>query len=86
MVDRKPAITAANELRLLNLLFKQATLEHESFETRLFNLMRMINIKVGAVRSSLIQCVSDQHGVVLASNDDQNVTGLRLSFRTTLKF
>lgn len=65
------------ELHLLNLILRQAIQSEQP--GRLFNLMRMINIKVKAVRTSLIECRDDKSGVVVASNDDENIGGHRLS-------
>lgn len=64
------------ELHLMNLLLKQASIS--GLDGRLFNLLRMINLKVKAMRSSLIQCVDDKRAIVVASNDDENVRGLPL--------
>lgn len=65
------------ELHLLNLFLKQATLESEA-ENGLYNLMRMINLKVKAMRCSLIQCGANDCGRVLASNDDESLQDLRI--------
>lgn len=74
---RKPGATnSLKELHLLNLILKQAT--HGQEEGRLFNLLRMINIKVQAVRTSLIECVDAHVGLVTASNDDEKIGGHRL--------
>lgn len=65
------------ELHLLNLFLKQATASGAG-ETALYNLMRMINLKVKAIRCSLIQVRGSDVGRVLASNDDESVRGLDL--------
>jgi CheY-like chemotaxis protein len=69
-----PGIVSLKELHLLNLILKQAMLDSDS-ENRLFNLMRMINIKVKAMRCSMIRCLNDETGMVLASNDDESIQG-----------
>lgn len=65
------------ELHLLNLFLKQATTA-EADEHGLYNLMRMINLKVKAVRSSLIQVRANDKARVLASNDDQRLSNLEI--------
>ncbi len=83
----KPAAKAAaaelapstlRELQLINLFLKQATQGRDS-SLKLYNLMRMMNLKVNAIRTSLIQCLDEKSGIVLASNDDENIQGLRLN-------
>lgn len=74
------ASSSVRELHLLNLILKQATIKTGQ-ETRLFNLLRMINIKAAAIRSSLIQWINPEVAVVLASNDDENVRGLKLDLK-----
>jgi hypothetical protein len=44
-----------------------------------FNLMRMINTKTNALRSSLIHCHSETIGYVIASNDNEKIKGLKLN-------
>jgi len=66
------------ELHLLDLILKQATLESTA-ENRWCNLMPMINMKTKALRSSLIQYINDDMAVVVASNDNFNVTGLPIN-------
>lgn len=36
----------------------------------------MVGLKVHALRCSVIRCVNADHGLVIASNDDENVQGL----------
>lgn len=66
---------AIKELHLLNLFLKQALVEDPS-QVCLYNLMRMISLKVHALRCSIIQCLNADTGVVVASNDDENIGGL----------
>lgn len=63
------------ELHLLNLFLKQATMDEHN---GLYNLMRMINLKVKAMRCSVVQIVSDKKGRVLASNDNEAMEGLEI--------
>lgn len=65
------------ELHLLNLFLQQAV-QGECSQSRLFNLMRMISIKVHALRCSFIKVLDEDNGLVLASNDDETVQGLPL--------
>jgi DNA-binding response OmpR family regulator len=67
------------ELHLLNLFLRQASTANN--ETGLFNLMRMITLKVKAIRCSLIQIVDEERGRVLASNDDENLNKLEIDLR-----
>jgi CheY-like chemotaxis protein len=64
-----------HELHLVNLFLRQA-LNTNSPEQNLFNLMRMVSLKVKAVRCSFIRCLDEDSGVVLASNDDASLSGL----------
>ena len=63
------------ELHLVNLFLKQA-LDHRKPTENLFNLMRMVSMKVKAVRCSFIRILNQETGVVMASNDDESVHGL----------
>lgn len=65
------------ELHLLNLFLKQASMGSAN-PTNLYNLMRMISMKVKAMRCSFIHCVDDEKALVLASNDDENMRGFEL--------
>jgi hypothetical protein len=65
------------ELHLLNLILKQAT-QSDVGRQRLYNLMRMIGMKVQAFRCTLIHCLDDTRAEVIASNDDETVQGLPL--------
>jgi CheY-like chemotaxis protein len=67
------------ELHLLSLILKQASGGPNG--GRLFNLLRMINIKTASLRSSLIQWINNDIAIVLASNDDENVKGLKLDLK-----
>ncbi|MGZ3722355.1 MAG: response regulator [Bdellovibrionales bacterium] len=78
--EKKPLEAGSmRELHLLNLILRQATVT--GTDGRLFNLLRMINMKADALRSSLIQWVNTDTAVVLASNDDENVRGLKLDIK-----
>ncbi len=63
------------ELHLVNLFLKQA-LDVRNPSENLFNLMRMVSMKVRAVRCSFIRVLNSETGVVMASNDDANVQNL----------
>lgn len=63
------------ELHLVNLFLKQAMDVRRPSEN-LHNLMRMVSLKVKAVRCSFIRVLNPETGLVLASNDDVNVCDL----------
>ena len=63
------------ELHLVSLFLKQALDDRKPSEN-LFNLMRMVSLKVKAVRCSFIRITNPDTGVVMASNDDVSVQGL----------
>ncbi len=64
-------------LQLTNLVLRQA-LEPVPMEDILFNLSRMVALKVNGVRCSVMECVDQEYGVVVTSNDDKSVSGLML--------
>jgi DNA-binding response OmpR family regulator len=64
-------------LHLTDLVLRQA-LGLSSIDEILFNLTRMVSIKVTGVRCSIIHCVDQKLGYVVTSNDDKNATGIQL--------
>jgi DNA-binding response OmpR family regulator len=78
-VEPTPQPAMVRELHLLNLLMKQAQSGESS--TRLFNLLRMINLKIRGLRSSLIRCINADTAEVMASNDDMKMSGYLLQMR-----
>ncbi len=80
-VSMSPPVTTpfspVKELRLLELFLRQIV-SSDHVDQRLYRLMRMINMKVGGVRCSLIRCLNDDTAEVLASDDDENIVGLPL--------
>ena len=68
---------ASYMLHLTNLLLRQA-LEPSALDEILFNLSRMVAYKVNGVRCSVIECVDQDYGFVVTSNDDKNASGLML--------
>lgn len=65
------------DLYLLELILKQAL--HGGMEkSSLYYLLRMISLKLHAIRCSIIQCTDEFTGQVVASNDDENIQGLPL--------
>lgn len=64
-------------LQLTNLVLRQA-LEPVSMEDILFNLSRMVALKVNGVRCSVMECVDQEYGIVVTSNDDKSISGLML--------
>jgi len=62
------------ELHMLNLILKQA-MQGEG-QGRMFNLLRMINMKANAIRSTLFECAEPgKTAAIVASNDDENIGG-----------
>lgn len=64
-------------LHLTDLVLRQA-LGATPLEDILFNLTRMVSMKVTGVRCSIINCVDQKLGYVVTSNDDKNATGIQL--------
>lgn len=64
-------------LHLTDLVLRQA-LGTGSLQDILFNLMRMVSLKVDGVRCSVIQCLDQKDGVVVISNDNRGASGIRL--------
>jgi DNA-binding response OmpR family regulator len=64
-------------LHLTDLVLRQA-LGKEGLNDILFNLTRMVSMKVDGVRCSIVQCLDQKTGVVVVSNDDRAATGIRL--------
>lgn len=64
-------------LHLTDLVLKQA-LSSNNVEDILFNLTRMVSLKVDGVRCSIIQCFDQKAGVVVTSNDDRKASGISL--------
>lgn len=69
---------AIMELHLLNLFLQQALRGDGDSQSRLYNLLRMISMKVHALRCSFIKVLDEDNGIVLASNDDEKIQGLPL--------
>lgn len=64
-------------LHLTDLVLRQALGAH-SLEDILFNLTRMVSLKVDGVRCNIIQCLDQKDGVVVISNDDRKASGIQL--------
>lgn len=64
-------------LHLTDLVLRQA-LSAPSLEDILFNLARMVSMKVDGVRCSIINCHDQQTGFVVTSNDDRSAAGIQL--------
>lgn len=64
-------------LHLTDLVLRQA-LSSPSLEDILFNLTRMLSMKVDGVRCSIINCLDQQQGLVVTSNDNRGASGLQL--------
>ena len=64
-------------LHLTDLILKQALGKHDLDEI-LFNLTRMLSMKVDGVRCNIVQCLDQKTGVVVTSNDDRMAAGIQL--------
>lgn len=64
-------------LHLTDLVLKQA-LGTGKLQDILFNLTRMVSLKVEGVRCNVIQVLDQKLGVVVTSNDDLNASGIQL--------
>lgn len=65
-------------LHLTDLVLRQA-LGPQNLEEILFNLTRMVSIKVDGVRCSIIHVLDQRDGRVVISNDDRKATGIQLN-------
>jgi DNA-binding response OmpR family regulator len=64
-------------LHLTDLVLRQA-LNANPLEDILFNLTRMVSMKVDGVRCNIIHCLDQKAGVVVTSNDDRKASGIQL--------
>jgi DNA-binding response OmpR family regulator len=64
-------------LHLTDLVLRQA-ITGDSIPNILFNLTRMVALKVDGVRCSVIHATSPATGIVVVSNDDKSATGIEL--------
>lgn len=64
-------------LHLTDLVLRQAT-GPTPIDEILFNLTRMVSIKMAGVRCSIIHCADQKIGHVVTSNDDKNASGIQL--------
>lgn len=64
-------------LHLTDLVLRQA-IAGDSIPNILFNLTKMVALKVDGVRCNIVHAVSSFQGIVVVSNDDRNATGIEL--------
>jgi len=64
-------------LHLTDLVLRQA-LGATPLEDILFNLTRMVSLKVDGVRCNIIHCLDQKAGVVVTSNDSRKAAGIQL--------
>lgn len=64
-------------LHLTDLVLRQA-ISGSSLQDKLFNLTRMVSMKVNGVRCSIVHCLDQINGVVVTSNDNKSASGIRL--------
>ncbi|MGE0527559.1 MAG: response regulator [Bdellovibrionales bacterium] len=67
-------------LHLADLVLRQA-LGRGTLEEILFNLTRMVSLKVDGVRCSIIHCLDQKSGVVVTSNDNREACGIQLDLQ-----
>lgn len=64
-------------LHLTDLVLRQA-ISKANLADKLFNLTRMVSMKVDGVRCSIVNVLDQQKGIVVVSNDDKAATGIQL--------
>ena len=64
-------------MHLTNLVLRQA-LTGRDLERTLFNLTRMLTMKMDGVRCSIVDCIEENTGVVVTSNDNKEASGIVL--------
>ncbi len=64
-------------LHLTDLVLRQA-ISKQSPQDILFNLTRMVSMKMDGVRCSIVNVLDQQTGIVVTSNDDQKASGIAL--------
>ena len=64
-------------LHLTDLVLRQS-LGKGSLQDILFNLTRMVSMKVDGVRCNIVNCLDHRTGFVVTSNDDRKATGIQL--------
>ncbi len=64
-------------LHLTDLVLRQA-LGNNSLEDILFNLTRMVSLKMDGVRCNIVHCLDQKAGVVVTSNDNRKASGIEL--------
>lgn len=64
-------------LHLTDLVLRQA-LGQGTLEDILFNLTRMVSMRVDGVRCSVVHCIDQHLGYVVTSNDNRKATGIKL--------
>lgn len=64
-------------LHLTDLVLRQA-ISKANLADKLFNLTRMVSMKVDGVRCSIVHVLDQQKGIVVVSNDDKSATGIQL--------
>lgn len=64
-------------LHLTDLVLRQA-ISPTTIQEKLFNLTRMVSMKVDGVRCSIIHVKDQETGFVVTSNDDMDATGIQL--------
>lgn len=71
---------APDSLKIADIVITQA-LQKISFEEMLYNLTKMSALKLKGLRCSIVQNVTHEKGIVLASNDKKDIAGLALDLK-----
>ncbi len=77
-VVSRPMDEPSMVLHLTELVLRQG-ISLSGFEDILFNLTRMVSMKLQGVRCSVVECLSQTHGIVVTSNDNRDASGIRLN-------
>lgn len=71
---------SSESLQMASIVMDQMS-SNESFHEVLHNITKMAAIRVQGLRCSVVQCVTQDKGVVLASNDRKDIAGMSLDLR-----
>ncbi|OFZ18759.1 MAG: hypothetical protein A2Z20_01350 [Bdellovibrionales bacterium RBG_16_40_8] len=71
---------STEHLKIANLVVTQS-LQKLSFEDMLYNFTQMGALKVKGLRCNIVYSVTNDKGIVLASNDKRNIAGLNLDLK-----
>lgn len=75
--DMQKIDDSALAMHLTDLVLRQA-ISREPLDQILYNLTKMVAMKVSGVRCSIVEILERDQGVVVSSNDNRDATGLQL--------